>query len=67
MVIVYSIPVRQYIIIHQQENLQGHHEEADTLVALHVSTAHGNIIVRLSDTDILVIMLGLPGRMTEEE
>lgn len=57
----------QYIIIDQPENLQGNNEEADTLVALHVSTVDGNITVRASDTDIVVILLGLLGRMTEEE
>ena len=58
---------QEYMITDQPENLQGHHEEADTLVALHVSKVHGNIIVRASDTDIVVILLGLLGKMSEEE
>jgi len=35
--------------------LQGHHEEANTLIALRVKNVTGNVIVRASDTDVLVI------------
>lgn len=55
------------MVTDQPENPQDEHEEADTLVALHVSTMEGIIIVRASGTDIAVILLSLLGRMTEEE
>lgn len=43
--------------------LQGEHEEADTLLAFHAASGlTGNIIVRASDTDVLVILLGMLGR-----
>lgn len=49
-------------------HLQAEHEEADTLIAFHVShILEGNIIVRSSDTDVLVILLGLLGRYELEE
>lgn len=55
------------MITKQPENLQCDHEEADTLVALHVSKVSGNIIVTASGTDIFVVLLGLLRRMTKEE
>ena len=38
---------------------QGTHAEADTLVALHASQAEGDLIVRASDTDILIMLLAM--------
>lgn len=46
----------------QPENLQGTHEEADTLLAYHAATASGNLLVRASDTDVMVIIIGMLGR-----
>ena len=46
-------------------NLQGDHEEADTLIAFHAANACGNVVVRASDTDVLVILLGMIGRHME--
>ena len=43
-------------------HLQGIHEEADTLIAFHVNHVKGHILVRASDTDVLVILLGMLGR-----
>lgn len=44
-------------------HLQGRHEEADTLIAFHAkSVSGGRIMVRSTDTDVLVILLGLVGR-----
>lgn len=42
--------------------LQGSHEEADTLLSFHVANSIGNVMVRASDTDVLVILLGMIGR-----
>ena len=49
-------------VITEPVNLQSRHEEADTLVAFH---AEGNILIRPTDTDVLVILLGLAGRSRE--
>ena len=39
--------------------LQGDHEEADTLIAFHVTNiTSSNVLVRASDTDVLVILIG---------
>lgn len=44
-------------------HLQCSHEEADTLIAFHAnSISTGNIMIRSSDTDVLIILLGLCGR-----
>ncbi len=47
--------------VERPANLQGSHEEADTLLAFHASTATGNLVIRASDTDVLVILLGMIG------
>ena len=41
---------------------QGQHEEADTLIAFYVKAITGNVLVRSTGTDVLVILLGLGGR-----
>ena len=53
-------------VITEPFNLQSRHEEADTLAAFHAKQAHeGSILVRSTDTDVLVILLGLAGRSRE--
>ena len=52
---------------HLQANMlshfQGHHIEANTLVAFHTSRiSKGNILVRSSDTDVFISLLGYCGR-----
>ncbi|KAJ8031889.1 hypothetical protein HOLleu_25241 [Holothuria leucospilota] len=47
-------------------HLQSSHEEADTLLAFHAASALGNVVVRASDTDVMVILLGMLGRHMEE-
>ena len=47
-------------------HLQCQHEEADTLLTFHAnSISSGTILVRSSDTDVLIILLGLAGRSEE--
>ena len=47
-------------------HLQCQHEEADTLLAFHAnSISSGTILVRSTDTDVLIILLGLAGRSEE--
>ena len=52
---------------HLQANMpshfQGHHIEADNLIAFHTSRiSKGNILVRSSDTDVFISLLGYCGR-----
>ena len=45
------------------QHLQCQHEEADTLLAFHANNIpNWNILVSFSDTDVLIILLGLSGR-----
>ena len=45
-------------------DLQGKHEEADTVIAHHGKVLCGkSILVRSSDTDVLIILLALVGRL----
>ena len=37
-------------------HLQGCHAEADTLIAFHSAMSEGNLVVRATDTDIMVIL-----------
>ena len=51
------------LVITEPDYLQRRHEEAVTLVAFHANQAHeGSILVRSTDTDVLVILIGLAGR-----
>ena len=47
------------------EDYQGYHEEADTLLIFHATTLSGNILVRSSDTDVLVLLVSLAKNKTE--
>ena len=52
----------QHITVTKPANLQGNHEEADTLIAFHVANiTASHIVVRASDTDVLVILIGALG------
>ena len=47
--------------------LQGDHEEADTLIVFHIAKiTKSNVVVRASDTDILVILIGALGQQSPE-
>ena len=48
-------------------NFHEHHEEADSLITFHMSQSKGNLIVRGTDTDILIILLGMLGNYGEED
>ena len=56
----------QHILTSKPPYLQGDHEEADTLIAFHVGNINSNVIVRASDTDVLVILIGALGRQCPE-
>ena len=44
-------------------HLQGDHEEADTLIVFHIANITAeHVIVRASDTDFLVILIGANGQ-----
>ena len=55
-------------ILHAEHppNLQAVHEEADTLICFHVRQLTGNILVRSSDTDVLVILLAVVPNMSDD-
>lgn len=42
--------------------LQGIQEEADMLLAYHAASVTGSLLIRASDTDVIVIILGMLGR-----
>jgi hypothetical protein len=47
----------------EPEDMQGIHEEADTLIAYHVNKIpSGTVVVRSSDTDVVVILTSLAAR-----
>ena len=51
------------IQVDEPSHLQAQHEEADTLIAFHARRIpRGTILVRSTDTDVLVILIGLIGR-----
>ena len=53
----------QVLETERPNHLQCQHEEADTLLAFHAnSISSGTIMVRSTDTDVLIILLGLAGR-----
>ena len=56
-----------HITVTSPSHLQGDHEEADTLIAFHIANiTAGNVIVRASDTDVLVILIGALGQQRRE-
>ena len=60
----YVPDVQAHVInVSQPEHLQGDHEEADTLIAFHVTNIKAtHITVRASDTDVLAILIGIVGQ-----
>lgn len=55
------------ISVTRPAHLQGDHEEADTLIAFHAANiTAGHVIVRASDTDVLVILIGAVGQQRPE-
>ena len=48
--------------VNYPSSLQGDHEEADTLIAFHSAFVDGSQLIRASDTDVLIILLGMLGR-----
>ena len=48
-------------------HLQGDHEEADTLIAFHIANSQAdNVVVRASDTDVLIILVAMLGKLRPE-
>ena len=54
--------VNEYVTVFEPMHLQGKHEEADTLTGMHMVNIDGNIMIHSSDTDVLVIIIGLLGK-----
>ena len=57
----------QQISVTRPPHLQANHEEANTLISFHVANiTEETILVRASDTDVLVILIGLLGKQHPE-
>ncbi|XP_068212466.1 uncharacterized protein [Palaemon carinicauda] len=57
----------QQIIVTKSTHLQADHEEADTLIGFHLTKLKSStVLVRASDTDVLVILIGLIGNQRPE-
>lgn len=57
----------QDISVTSPAHLQANHEEADTLIAFHLEKTSGSMaLVRASDTDILIILIGILGNQDPE-
>ena len=57
----------QKITVVNQSYLQADHEEADTLIAFHLNNLPSRtVLVRASDTDVLVILVGMLGHQRQE-
>ena len=50
------------MLVESPDCFQGCDCEADTLIAFHASTAMANILLRASDTDVVVVLIGMIGR-----
>ena len=52
--------------VDRPSNLRSAHEKADTLIAFHVKKIYGgNVLVRSSDTNVLILLLGLVGKSND--
>lgn len=51
------------LCVTQPDEFQAQHSEADTLIAFHAARVQEKIMVRSSDTDVVVILLGVIGRL----
>ena len=59
----YAPDEQHHITVTSPVHLQGDHEEADTLIAFQVTNiTTGNVMVRASDADVLVILIGTLGQ-----
>ncbi|KAK4318061.1 hypothetical protein Pmani_010908 [Petrolisthes manimaculis] len=64
----YTPNEHQQIHVSSPAHLQANHEEADTLIAFHLENITYNaVIIRASDTDVLVILIGFLGKINLKE
>ncbi|KAK4309970.1 hypothetical protein Pmani_018437 [Petrolisthes manimaculis] len=64
----YTPNENQQIHVSSPAHLQANHEEADTLIAFHLENITYNaVIIRSSDTDVLVILIGFLGKKNLKE
>ena len=49
----------------EPEDYQAKHEETDTLVIFYGTKTSGNVLVRLSDTDVLVLLVSLAEKKSD--
>ena len=48
-----------YMVVDEPSEFQGNHEAADTLMAYHAYRMGGRVIIRSSNTNVLVILIAL--------
>ncbi|KAK3877966.1 hypothetical protein Pcinc_017368 [Petrolisthes cinctipes] len=53
------------LVVEEPSKFQGQHEEADTLMTFHAYRIGGRVVVRSSDTDVVVILIALAAKMPE--
>lgn len=53
------------LVVKEPKVFQGYHEEADTLMAFHSYKISGKMMIRSSDTNVLIILTGLVTKMLE--
>ena len=51
------------LIVEEPADFQGQHEEADTLIPFHTFKINGKVVIRSSDTDVVVILVALSSEM----
>ena len=58
---------QQSVTVTKPSFLQGHHEEADTMIVFHIAQTSHDVIVRASDTDVLIILIGYLGDQHQDD
>ena len=52
-------------MVSEPQQYQASHEEADTLIVYHLRLAKGRVFIRSSDTDVLIIVIGISDRLCD--
>ena len=58
-----SVNTMGILIVEEPADFQGQHEEADTLIPFHTFKINGKVVIRSSDTDVVVILVALSSEM----
>ena len=58
---------QQIVAVCKPNILQGNYEEADTLIAFHVARVTYNVVIRASETAVLILLIGYLGDQLQKE